>query len=217
MTKIRTANQLQDWWDEDFAWRVKEISFIRLAVKPARCDAQITLIRAGVALLYAHWEGFVKDSANAYVNYLSCQKLQSSELRSCFVALSLKKSIRDVGSSGKAEVAIAGLEAIVAGLGGPAQLPMRGISAKSNLEAKVFQDIACWIGIDLARYEPRFRFVDSELVKRRHEIAHGSRSPLQLSGESFEELAEGVVELLRWFKTDLEEALSRKAFRRRAL
>ena len=195
---------------------VKEISFIRLAVRAARCDAQITLIRAGVALLYAHWEGFVKGSANAYVTYLSCQKLQNSELRSCFVALSLKESIQAVGSSGKAEMAITALEAIVDGLGGPARLPRGGIPVKPNLEAKVFRDIACWIGIDLARYEPRFHFVDKGLVKRRHEIAHGNRSPLQLSEESFEELAGGVVELLRWFKTDLEEALRRKAFRRRA-
>ncbi|WP_219238112.1 MAE_28990/MAE_18760 family HEPN-like nuclease [Stakelama flava] len=41
--------------------------------------------RAGVGLLYAHWEGFVKRSAELYVEYISNRGLKYKNLTTCFV------------------------------------------------------------------------------------------------------------------------------------
>ena len=211
MTKIRTANQLQDVLDQELSWRLREIHDIRSAARAAGSASQKTFIRAGVTLLYAHWEGFVKAGADAYVNYLSCKGLPNSELRLCFVALGLKSHIHSLISSSRSTASVAALEVILAELEKPANLPIRNsIDTQSNLSSAVFRDIAGWIGLDPERYSTKFNLLDESLLKRRNRIAHGSY--LELDQPAFADLVDQVVELLRWFKSDLENALATEAF-----
>ena len=211
MNKIRTANQLQDFLDHEFSWRLREIQDIRSVARTAGTPSQKTFIRAGVTLLYAHWEGFVKASADAYVNYLSCKGLRNSELRSCFMALGLKNRIHALTSSSRSTASISALDVILAELEKPANLPVRNaIDTQSNLSSAVFMDIAGWIGLDAERYSTKFKLLDESLLKRRNRIAHGHY--LELDQSAFEDLVNQVVELLRWFKTDLENALATEAF-----
>ncbi len=215
MMKIRTAEQLQEVLDADFSWRLKEIADIRSAAESARLGSQKTLIRAGVALLYAHWEGFVKQSTTTYIRYVSCQRLRHSELRSCFVALSLKARLHQIGESNKANVNVQALEAILDGQRQRASFAWRDpITKTANMKSTVFVEIACWVGLNVTRYEPKWRFIDDRLVKRRNAIAHGGGGDLELDETGFKELAGGVIELLRWFKTDIENAVSNRAFLR---
>ena len=211
MTKIRTANQLQDVLDQEFSWRLREIHDIRSAARAAGSASQKTFIRAGVTLLYAHWEGFVKAGADAYVNYLSCRGLQNSEMRSCFVALGLKSRIHDLMSSKRSIASVSALDVILAELEKPANLPMRdSIDTHSNLGSSVFKDIAGWIGLDTRPYSTKFNLLDERLLKQRNRIAHGRY--LELDQSVFSDLVDQIVELLRWFKTDIENALVTKAF-----
>ena len=89
------------------------------------------------------------------------------------------------------------------------------ITKTANLKSTVFMEIACWVGLNVARYEPKWHFIDDRLVKRRNAIAHGSGGDLELNEAGFKELAGGVIELLRWFKTDIENAVSTRAFEKR--
>ena len=61
--KLRSADQLLTLLDNEMAWRLKEMHELRSAVKAAKGTNIDTHIRAGVAMLYAHWEGFVKAAA----------------------------------------------------------------------------------------------------------------------------------------------------------
>ena len=212
MTKIRTAEQLQDVLDEEFSWRLKEIADIRTAARSANAGLQRTLIRAGIALLYAHWEGFVKSGAVAYVTYLSDQRLRYSELQSCFVALGLKARIHEMIESNKARMNVSALEEILEKERRASFRWRRPFERTANLKSEVFTEIACWIGLDVARYEPKWHFIDDRLVARRNAIAHGRKSELELDEEGFRDLVAGVLELLRWFKTDIENAVSTRAF-----
>jgi len=56
--------------------------------------------------------------------------------------------------------------------------------------------------------------VDESLLKRRNRIAHGQY--LEIEADAFDDLVEEVLELLRWFKTDLENALATQAYLRPA-
>jgi len=211
MSKIRTTSQLQEFLDHEFAWRLKEIHDIRSAARRADIASQKTFMRAGVALLYAHWEGFVKAGAEGYVNYLSCTGLRYSELKSCFVALGLRVHLHKAGSSGKSEAGITAIEFIMNNLNTPADLPLRNaIDTESNLSSAVFRNIVGWIGIDSGRYATRFTLLDESLLKRRNRIAHGQH--LELDSAAFSQLVDQVLEMLRWFKTDLENAMATKAF-----
>lgn len=93
----------------------------------------------------------------------------------------------------------------------PAQLPRTdAISAESNLSSTVFLNIAGWIGIDPNQYSTRFPLIDNTLLKSRNNIAHGEY--LTISVEGFYELISEILETLRWFKTDIENAAVSKTF-----
>ena len=47
-------------------------------------------------MLYAYWEGFIKNATEQYLNYVSLRRLKHSELQSCFVALCLKGNINQL-------------------------------------------------------------------------------------------------------------------------
>jgi hypothetical protein len=207
MTKIRTAVLLQDALDRDFAWRLKEIDDIR---KEVRCNISFrkrTFIRAGVALLYAHWEGFVKTGADNYVNYLSCQGLRYRELQDCLIALGLKAHLNMIAESSRFAASTSAVNFILRELDNLAKLPMKdAIETRSNLNSEVFQEIAGWIGVDTAKYETKFNLVNESLVKRRNQIAHGEF--LEIDDNAFHDFVDETLLLLRWFKTDLENAIA---------
>lgn len=209
---VRTTEQLQEFLDDEFAWRVKEVSDIRTAARRADTVARRTLVRAGIALLYAHWEGFVKNAANAYVRYVSYQGLRHDDLRTCFVALSLRGSIWNLQSSRKAVAMIAALETVVGAQAERAQLRGALVGTEANLSSSVFRNVACWVGLDVQRYETKWHFIDECLLKRRNSIAHGSGGELVLRQGEFERLVHDLIELLRWFKSDIENAVSTRAF-----
>src|SRR5690606_4913035 len=78
--KLRTASSAQDKIDEEFAWRLKEIADLKLQTSLSLGDRRKTIIRSGVPLLYAHWEGFVKASAQHFINFVSNQSIAYREL-----------------------------------------------------------------------------------------------------------------------------------------
>ncbi len=83
-------------------------------------------------------------------------------------------------------------------------------SAGGNLNYERFCGIAAEVGIDVSRYQTRAKFVDKSLLQRRNEIAHGQWVDLTVAG--FADVADGVLLLLRWFKTDLENSIARKSY-----
>ncbi|MFQ3247704.1 MAG: hypothetical protein ACI9SP_004363 [Arenicella sp.] len=210
--KLRTLDNLQDHLDSDFSWRIKEISDIKLSAKSAISNRQNTLIRAGVPLLYAHWEGFVKNSAEAYINFVAFQRLKLGELSCNFAAIAARNHIFGLTDSNKGK---AGSEAI-AFLRSRTDLPAElsnsfTVNTKSNLNSEVFEDIAATIGIDSNRYETKYNLMDLSLLKQRNCIAHGEY--LQLNLDSYIKLSDEICILLRWVKNDIQNGASTNAFR----
>jgi hypothetical protein len=69
--KIKTIEELQQKLDEDFGWRRKELTYIYTNVKSSAPLLLKTNTRIGVVMLYAHWEGFIKNGAEAYLIYVA--------------------------------------------------------------------------------------------------------------------------------------------------
>jgi hypothetical protein len=209
--KIRSAENLYESLDDDMAWRLKELHELRSAVNAARGKNVDAHIRAGVSMLYAHWEGFVKKAANTYVAYLSHRADHNRILKPCFVALGMKSMISSSQQSSKSGTAVATVSYLLAEMDKPAKLPREdAISAESNLSSIVFTNIAGWIGIDPSPYEPRFHLIDKTLLETRNGIAHGEF--LVIDRDRFENLVDEVLEIMRWFKTDIENAVANKTF-----
>ena len=211
--KIRSVAQLLDHLDDDMAWRLKEMYELRSAVHRAKGKNVDAHIRAGIAMLYAHWEGFVKGAANAYVGYLSHRADPMRDLKPCFVALGVRAKLSLTQESGKAAVAVSTVSFLIDELDKRIKLPASdAIGAQSNLSSTVFTNIVGWIGIDPTQYETRFTLIDKSLLEARNGIAHGAY--LMIDASRFDALVTEILETLRWFKTDIENAAVQQLFLR---
>lgn len=213
MKRLQTQNQLQDFLDAELGWRIKEISALKNSVKSSTYISEKTLVRASIALLYAHWEGFVKLAATAYVTYVNNQGLNYSELQTCFVVLGFKKVLHDVQQSKQSQLNMTLVDFLRDGLTTKSKLKIEtAIKTESNLSASVFENILQAVGFATAPYEAKSNLIDESLLKRRNTIAHGEY--VDVSKEDWAKLADEVLLILRQFKTDIENAMALSAFKR---
>ena len=212
MRRIRTQIHLQDYLDAEIGWRTKEIANMKSAVKSSAFVSEGTMVRAGIALLYAHWEGFIKSAATAYIDYIANQELTYAELQSCFVVFGLKKKLNELTESRKSAASIAALDFVRDQLGQKARLNAESaIDTASNLSSAIFHNILLAIGFDPSGYEARFNLIDESLLRRRNHIAHGEY--LDVRSEDWSRLADEILHMIRQFKTDIENAMSQSSFR----
>lgn len=212
MAKIRTLTQLQEVLDEEMGWRIKEVSDFKLVAKK-QPESSRTFTRAGVALLYAHWEGFIKSSSEAYLNFVDNQGHVYRDLKTCFAVFGLKGRLALLGSSRKAKPNIEALDFVLAEIDKPAKMSMSSaIDTESNLTSNVFANIAASLDISVSTYETKFNLIDESLVNRRNKVAHGEY--LDLSAADFLVLADEVLQMMRGYKTDIENAATLKSYKR---
>ncbi|MCX2780959.1 MAE_28990/MAE_18760 family HEPN-like nuclease [Microbulbifer thermotolerans] len=213
MSKIRTIERLQSLLDEELSWRIKEIATLKILVKRSDNIASSTAVRAAIPLLYGHWEGFIKSSATYYLQFINGQSLKYSDLTSCFVVFGVKKKLNDIEASMASETSIAAVEFLMNELNNTAKLKVdSAIRTEFNLSSKVFVNILKSIGFGVDRYEARFNLIDESLLKRRNYIAHGEY--LDVEADGFRDLADEILCMLRWFKTDIENAASLGLFKK---
>jgi MAE_28990/MAE_18760-like HEPN len=214
MSEIRTLNDLQDWLDRDIAWRIKEISSVKSSLRSDSGAGRYTkaMVRAGVALLYAHWEGFIKTASETYLEFISNQRLEYVALKPCFIVFGLKRELSFIEHSKKHAKNTRAVEFILQELTKTANLSYRGvINTGANLSSEVFTAIAESIGIEISSYSTKFALIDESLLKRRNRIAHGEY--LDIGASEFDSLGDDVINLLRTYKTDIENSASLQSYR----
>ncbi|HAO6451755.1 TPA: hypothetical protein IQC41_002791, partial [Listeria monocytogenes] len=102
---IDNTEDFEDELINDFSWRKKEMITLSIAVESENTTlAKSILVRAGIALLCAHWEGYIRHASNAYVLLVSSQNIKVRELRESFVTLQLTKKISEISKSKKISV-----------------------------------------------------------------------------------------------------------------
>lgn len=214
--KIRSLTELQDKLDSEMGWRVKEISSMKSSVSSVGPQSRPTLIRAGIALSYAHWEGFVKNTSEAYLAYLNAKKLSYNELQDCFVALGLRAEIARARHQADAGGAISVVDFIRNKGENRSSFSLKNaIDTKSNLNSEVFEAIVRALNLSASTYETKYHFIDESLLMRRNKVAHGEY--LDIDGEDWKEIADEVLKLLRQFKNDIENGASRELYKKPAI
>lgn len=213
--KIRTEDEFQDAVDSETAWRKKELSSISSNIATSKKAAKITAIRAGIALLYAHWEGLIKNLATYYLCYVSFQNCRYDELKCNFMALSINKEIKLFKESKKASIHNQVVNKIRTEGSYKAKIPYEDvIKTGSNLNSEVFIEIMETIGLDYAEYEPSFVMIDEVLLKMRNEIAHGERlESIDLDEKRFKEIYDVVTDLMNKFVAQNTNAVYLKEYK----
>ena len=212
--KVRTTLELSDALDNDYTWRLREVGYVKSRVDKCGGAAQQALIRAGTALLYAHWEGFVKRAASIYLEFVSRQNLTHRELKPAFVSASIARQNGRAGLvQGRSPDQALALHtgSVIASLDSVAVVPFKDrINTRSNLNYGVFVEVAEAIELDLAPFVLREKKID-ELVARRNSIAHGEY--LEIARDYFSEMCDLLLETMERLKTELVNAAATKAYK----
>lgn len=210
MPDVRTLDLFQNALDIEMAWRVKEVGTFVTASK-SDSKTRKAFVRAGVALLYAHWEGFVKESARLYLEFVSHRGHSYGELQSCFSVIGLSSKLNKLTQAKNVQLNVEAFDFIKLSMSKRAQINKpESISTNSNLSSNVFKNILFSVGLAPTKYETKFNLIDESLVRRRNKIAHGEY--LDIDYPEFQALVKEILLTMRWFKTDLLNAASLKSY-----
>ena len=130
MPKIRTVAQLQEALDAEIVWRIREIATFKLVTKTEEGNRK-AFLRAGVALVYAHWEGFIKAASAAYLNFVDSQGHMYRDLKSCFAVFGLKGKLALLGQSQQAKSNIEAFDFVLGELDRKARMTMSSAMIRS--------------------------------------------------------------------------------------
>jgi MAE_28990/MAE_18760-like HEPN len=192
--RIRTLEQLSDSLAADLVWRKKELAVLKSLIESATMSSsqEKTLLRCGITILYAHWEGFIKNSASDYLEFISMRRLKYNELSSNFVALAFKSKLKQAHETNKATIFTEAVDFIRLQLDERSSVPYKDIiQTGSNLSSSIFKEIVCILGLDYSFYETKQILIDEKLLAKRNNIAHGEY--LQLDKQEYLELHSQIV------------------------
>lgn len=174
----RTISELEDLVDDALAWRKVELQALKTEIDRAErrspgAPLARALARSGVAMLYAHWEGFVKESCQAYVDYVAKRRLLYKELNDGLLESTLMALHRKV-STGSDVARAAMIEMIRSPDSARARVPKATIvDTKSNLRTDVLCEILGGVGFSSDDFRTKGNLIDLSLCDARNSIAHG--------------------------------------------
>ncbi len=211
--KVRSLGELEDQLDKDLAWRKKEFTTLKLLVGSRRNHEKRVLMRASIAMLYAHWEGHVKFCAQVYLTYLKHIAPSYSQMTDNFIQMSLGEKFKEGFSikrfnsqqevfdylTQQQDAKFDVNESVV-------------IDTESNLKYEVIFNILGQLGLDTTVFELKENFINSKLLKCRNAIAHGDRLGDEDLEETHEELENELLLMIQTFQNLVRNAAENKAY-----
>lgn len=207
MSKVRTVEQLDDAISAEIAWRKQELSTALKLVQQTSGPTQKANLRAGVVILYAHWEGWVKAVAQLYIRYVNTRAFHYDQLSTAFLGTALKTRMAAIHEATAPEVHNSFALFIQEDLSARAKLSEELVRTESNLSSSVFLAVIDRLGLEKRdKYTLRAQLIDHDLVHQRNTIAHGEY--LELTVDDFKTLRADVLDLLELFTDDVRNAAS---------
>lgn len=204
MSKPYTESDFSAQIIEDRSWRIKEISDLKSAIKRGDEGLRRVLLRALVAICYAHWEGYVRFSAKKYLEHVALRRFRYGELNSQFFR---NYFLPRLGALSTSKINIEERCALVDEILTSADQRFSRvnddlINTKANLNFEVFSDICLVCNVPAELFAEKSTFIDVVLLKRRNAIAHGENTLVELV--DLDEITNDTVGLMRAFGDALE-------------
>jgi hypothetical protein len=216
MSKPYTEADLSSQLETELTWRRRELSDLKSAIRTADVIARPVLLRALVAMAYAHWEGFVRTAATKYFSHLTLKKRPYSELdlqfyKNSFLAR-LDTFFRNRAST---EESCRFIALILDSQDSRFTfINSHLIDTKANLSTDVIRDLCVVCAFDNQFFEDNRFFIDVSLLKKRNAIAHGQDEGIE-SGE-VDAYVDTALALVDHFKTLFENKVYTRAYLRAA-
>lgn len=211
MAKIHTIESLDQKIDEEIAWRKHELTTSLSIIKSSQgVSNRRASLRAGLLLLYAHWEGWIKEVARLYIRYVNTKSLPYASLSAAFLGNALKTKLDEIGRASTASVHNEFAHFLKSRLGSRSIVSEDLIRTESNLSSRVLFDVIERIGLPKRDiYSSSSAIIDQTLLGERNSIAHGEYSGVDF--DEFVDLRYRVLSILEQFTDDVRNAASTDA------
>jgi len=186
---MKAPEALDKKLQRELGWRKKELLVVETQIQNMQETERLnTALRSGIVLLYAHWEGFVKQAASAYLEFIRTniheQNLRYQEINQALIALTLEHRLLEKWrkTEGKNwEIPGRIMNFFMRNLTDFAQLPKANqISMLSTwkMEWENFFEIMVLLGLDFAPYHSQEirNLLNTRLFQNRNTVAHGERA-----------------------------------------
>lgn len=213
MTKVRSQEECLNAIQADSAWRKKEIATLKGRLSGSEEGDRGPLLRSGVVMIYAHWEGFVKTACELYLMYINEMiQRRSIGLSKHFTNLLMWKMFRQKGEHHFLKNPVPFLEMCSEWPCAPEELlPTDVIDTELNLNSKVLKRLTLTFGLDYSPFETKEKLIDETLLKKRNQIAHGERIPVL--PEDYEIIEQEIRKLIDHFQELIETGIEQKQYR----
>jgi hypothetical protein len=210
---IRNSEQLYDAISEELVWRRKELHDLKSMAEAYNLASgkRSAILRSAVALLYAHWEGFIKAAGEAYLEFVAMQRLEYGQLKPNFIALAIKGKLNDASVSSRAAARNEVVSFFLEDLSKRSSLPHQGVILTSNLSSVVLRDIVDTLGLDYSGYATKEKLIDDRLLWLRNNIAHGNWMPIDV--QQYIELHDQVLGMMQLFRNQIANAAVNKEYK----
>lgn len=195
---------------EEKTWRMRELSGLLQAFDRQPENAKY-IGRAFIAMLYAHWEGFVKRASTIYLSYIHDRKVPTKKIKDCLLALHIKEKTPELLQTRKIS-SYCEIVSLVRQSVGITELNTDMTHFTSNLKSEVLMEIVTMLGLSYNDFINHETFIDKDLIELRHRVAHGARIERTLDKETMQEWYKNIMILIDAFKTQIENAVVTDSF-----
>ena len=171
-----------------------------------------TVVAMAIPMIYAHWEGYVKEICQLYLEYIEDSVENGRSLSPMLLGYlwspALQPLTGGINAKRRANVAIAAVRS----LSSPVEFSDadRSVNTGSNLNFEQLEKIGEQLCIDITSLSDHRHSLNS-LVHSRNNIAHGS-IPSQLRFADLQSRISDTEELMKDFELQTLDALRRRTF-----
>ncbi|MBB6250716.1 MAE_28990/MAE_18760 family HEPN-like nuclease [Nitrospirillum iridis] len=203
-------DQFESQIEDDFTWRIKEMSTLVTCAQVAENKDKSAIIRSTIPIIYAHWEGFVKFSAEKYLEYISTKRMKYRNLKSSFIYLAVDGTCKEIQhSSPKRKIEL--IWDIIASVDKTNKdRHNKKISTKSNLRFDVLEEICVILSLHHDEFKQYEHFINSDLCDGRNRVAHGRNFTVDIDRLKF--IRDKSVEIMRIFKNQTINSAATNGF-----
>ncbi len=206
---IKTVEDLQTLLDGDLAWRKKEMLSLKMLLS-SDASNETVILRSSIALLCAHFEGFIKYAANTYIKHVSDQQIPNNLLKINFITINLSGEFAKCKNTDKNSIhqnLISEYEELSVKC---FKISKNVISTHSNPSSEEIEEILKSIGIETDIFTLKKNYIEAELLSNRHRVVHGERYCIQK--DEFDTTFNMIMELLDDFDQVIIEAAENKKY-----
>ncbi|WP_157981555.1 MAE_28990/MAE_18760 family HEPN-like nuclease [Protaetiibacter intestinalis] len=180
--------------------------------RSARGPRQEALTRAGVALLYAHWEGYTKNALSLYVKFVSRRRLKLNELTPGFAGMAADSEVRRRQKLSNQRHRTALVQLLMDDSDSRLSIPSKEVNTQGNLNSDLCRELLETFGLDFEPFVTKTALIDYNLLRARNDIAHGRWASVRI--DDYESLNSQVLTLIETVRNLVLTAVDNGGYRR---